>query len=102
MRRIKRGYIRDAAAEYDRCENIVSSPPNDVPGAVIGGAGPLLIWSSKLPAVGDMLAQSPEVVWACPRPLVPGEKPPPRGVLLSILEVEGEGMTGGGRACIRE
>ena len=77
---------------------MVSRLPSEVP----GWNERLLIWSRRLPAVGDMLAQSLEVVWACPRPLVPGEKPPPRGVLLSILEVEGEGMTGGGRACIRE
>ena len=71
-------------------------------GAVIGGAGPLLIWSSKLPAVGDMLAQSPDVLCACPRPFVPGEKPPPSGVRLSTLDVDGEGITGGGRAWMRE
>ena len=61
-----------------------------------------MIWSSRLPAVGDMLAQSPDVVCACPRPFVPGEKPPPSGVLLRMLDVDGDGMTGGGSACMRE
>ena len=93
------GHAREVAAEYDNRENMVSKPPRDVPGApapAAAGGGPLLIWSSRLPAVGDMLAQSPEVVCAWPIALLPGENPPPSGVLLSMLEDDGDGMAGGG------
>ena len=51
--------------------------------------------------MGDMLAQSLDVVCACPNVFVPGENPP-MGVLLRTLDVEGEGITGGGSAWIRE
>ena len=96
-------YARDAAAEYDWRENIVSNPPSDVPGAPTrAAAGPLLIWSSRLLAVGDMFAHSPDVLCACPRPFVPGENPPPCGVRLRMLDVDGDGITVGGSAWMRE
>ena len=92
-------YVRVVAAEYDNREKTLSRPPSELPIVPCVCAENCTSESNALAAPGDVLCQSPGGLCACPNALVPGEYPP---AWLNAPGVDGDAMTGGGRAWILE